>query len=180
MEKRASRAGGEKASVGISASSSAVTLRRAVPVVVGASGLMMSLGSSVSLNAPQPSRRYGGGAMSGDPNRQCTDALLWANGIGYALQIMSGHAFTAMGAKVNAKIAAGQLWRLITPVVLHGGVMHLAVNCMSLNTLGPAVERQFGREQFWAVYLASALGGNYLSFRFCRTTRWGRRAPSSA
>ncbi len=105
--------------------------------------------------------------MSGDPNRQCTDALLWANGIGYALQIMSGHAFTAMGAKVNAKIAAGQLWRLITPVVLHGGVMHLAVNCMSLNTLGPAVERQFGREQFWAVYLASALGGNYLSYRFC-------------
>ena len=167
MEKRASRADGEKASGGVSASSSAVTLRRAVPVVVGASGLMMSLGSSVSLNAPQPSRRYGGGAMSGDPNRQCTDALLWANGIGYALQIMSGHAFTAMGAKVNAKIAAGQLWRLITPVVLHGGVMHLAVNCMSLNTLGPAVERQFGREQFWAVYLASALGGNYLSFRFC-------------
>jgi uridine nucleosidase len=167
MEKRASRAGGEKASVGISASSSAVTLRRAVPVVVGASGLMMSLGSSVSLNAPQPSRRYGGGAMSGDPNRQCTDALLWANGIGYALQVLSGHAVTAMGAKVNAKIAAGQLWRFFTPVVLHGGVMHLAVNCMSLNALGPAVERQFGREQFCAVYLASALGGNYLSYRFC-------------
>ena len=47
--------------------------------------------------------------MSGDPNRQCTDALLWVNGIGHALQIASGHAFTAMGAKVNAKIAAGQL-----------------------------------------------------------------------
>ena len=85
MEKRASRA-----DASVSASSSAVTLRRAVPVVVGASGLMMSSGSSVSLNAPEPSRRYGGGAMSGDPNRQCTDALLWVNGIGYALQIVSG------------------------------------------------------------------------------------------
>ena len=105
--------------------------------------------------------------MSGDPNRQCTDMLLWANGIGYVLQILSGHALTSMGAKVNAKIAAGQVWRLLTPVVLHGGLMHLAVNCMSLNTLGPAVERQFGKEQFWAVYLASALGGNYLSYTFC-------------
>lgn len=45
--------------------------------------------------------------------------------------------------------------------------MHLAVNCMSLNTLGPAVERQFGRDQFWAVYLASAVGGNFLSYKFC-------------
>ena len=140
---------------------------RALPMVIGASGMAMSTASSVSLNAPQRSRSRGGGAMSGDPDRRCTDTLLWANGIGYVLQILSGHAFTSLGAKVNSKIAAGQVWRLVTPVVLHGGLMHLAVNCMSLNTLGPAVEKSFGKEQFWAVYLASAIGGNALSYRFC-------------
>ena len=37
---------------------------------------------------------------------------------------------------------------------------------MSLNTLGPAVERRFGRNSFGPC-TAGALGGNYLSFRFC-------------
>ena len=143
------------------------TAQRALPMVVGTAGLALSQLSSVTLNAPQPSRRYSGGAIPGDPNRRCTDMLLWANGVGYVLQILSGHAFTSLGAKVNSKIAAGQIYRLVTPVVLHGGLMHLAVNCMSLNTLGPAVERQFGRDQFWAVYLASAVGGNFLSYKFC-------------
>ena len=50
---------------------------------------------------------------------------------------------------------------------LHGSVVHLAVNCMSLHNLGPVVERQFGRDQFWAIYVGSAVGGNFLSYKFC-------------
>ena len=102
---------------------------------------------------------------SGDPNRLCTDALLWGNGIGYALQLLTGHAVTAMGAKVNAKIAAGQLWRLVTPLALHGSVVHLLVNCYSLHNIGPVIERQFGREQFLITYVGAGIGGNLLSYK---------------
>ena len=80
---------------------------------------------------------------------------------------------------MNAKIASGQVWRLLTPLLLHGSPLHLFVNCMSLNNLGPVVERQFGREQFMAVYLGAGLLGNFLSFKRVQTTRWARRAPSS-
>jgi membrane associated rhomboid family serine protease len=136
---------------------------RAAPVA-GVSGL--ALASSAYLTPP-PRRPYHGSLTSGDPNRACTDALLWATGAGYALQLLTGHAFTNLGAKVNAQIAAGQLWRLVTPMFLHGSVVHLAVNCMSLHNLGPVVERQFGRDQFWAIYVGSAVGGNFLSYKFC-------------
>ena len=112
-------------------------------------------------------RPYHGGLTSGDPRRAYTDALLWATGGGYALQILTGHAFTAMGAKVNAKIAAGQAWRLLTPLLLHGSVVHLLVNCYSLHNIGPVIERQFGKEQFLAVYLGAGLGGNWLSYKMC-------------
>ena len=67
--------------------------------------------------------------------------------------------------KVNAKIAAGQAWRLLTPLVLHGSVVHLLVNCYSLHNIGPVIERQFGREQFMAVYLGAGLGGNVMSYK---------------
>ena len=83
----------------------------------------------------------------------------------YALQLLTGHAFTAMGAKVNAQIAAGQVWRLLTPLVLHGSVLHLAFNCFSLHNIGPVIERQFGRTQFLAVYLGAGLGGNFMSYK---------------
>ena len=138
-------------------------------------GHVISFTSSLALGAStvyydqhrRPSRPYNGTLTSGDPNRALTDALLWATAGGYVLQLLSGHAFTAVGAKVNAKIASGQVWRLLTPLLLHGSPLHLFVNCMSLNNLGPVVERQFGREQFMAVYLGAGLLGNFLSFKRC-------------
>ena len=46
--------------------------------------------------------------------------------------------------QVNALILAGQYWRLLTPAFLHGSITHLAVNCFSLNNLGPTVEATAG------------------------------------
>lgn len=34
-----------------------------------------------------------------------------------------------MGAQINQKIAAGQLYRLISCTFLHGGLFHLLCNC---------------------------------------------------
>jgi rhomboid protease GluP len=67
------------------------------------------------------------------------------------------------GAKINANLAAGEAWRLLTPVFLHAGILHIGVNMYSLWALGPAVERFFGHARFLAVYLLSGIGGVLLS-----------------
>ena len=67
------------------------------------------------------------------------------------------------GAKINANLAAGEVWRLVTPIFLHAGLLHIAVNMYSLYALGPAVERFFGRTRFLVVYLLSGISGVLLS-----------------
>jgi rhomboid protease GluP len=71
-----------------------------------------------------------------------------------------------LGAKVNQAIAAGELWRLLTPVFVHAGLWHLFVNMYSLFALGPAVERFFGSPRTLAFYLLSGVSGVTLSLAF--------------
>ena len=72
----------------------------------------------------------------------------------------------ALGAKFNEGIRDGQLWRLLTPALLHGSVLHIAFNMMALRSLGPSLERHYGHGRFLALYLLGAFGGNVLSFLF--------------
>jgi membrane associated rhomboid family serine protease len=77
----------------------------------------------------------------------------------------------AFGAKYNTLINHGEWWRLVTPVFIHIGWLHLLVNMYSLFMLGPYVERLYGSARFvffWiatgiagvaASYLASSMGG---------------------
>jgi rhomboid protease GluP len=77
----------------------------------------------------------------------------------------------AFGAKYNSLINAGEWWRLVTPVFIHIGWLHLLVNMYSLFMLGPYVERLYGSARFvffWIVtgiagvaasYFASSMGG---------------------
>ncbi len=67
------------------------------------------------------------------------------------------------GAKVNEAIAAGEWWRLLTPLFVHGGVGHIFVNMYSLYAIGPAVERFYGARRTLALYLLSGVGGVILS-----------------
>ncbi len=52
-----------------------------------------------------------------------------------------------------------QLWRLLTSAFLHYGLIHLAVNVLSLLFLGTDLERSLGKARFAAVYLVAALCG---------------------
>jgi rhomboid protease GluP len=69
-----------------------------------------------------------------------------------------------LGAKINDLILAGQLWRLITPVLLHGSLLHIALNMYALFILGPGLERFYGHRRFLVLYLACGYTGNVLSF----------------
>lgn len=76
--------------------------------------------------------------------------------------------FPAPGAppQVNSLIAAGQWWRLVTPVLLHADPLHLGMNANSLNQLGPWVEQQAGGKRTLAIYLLSGIAGVVASYIF--------------
>lgn len=77
--------------------------------------------------------------------------------------LVGGDTVLSYGAKVNAALAAGEVWRLITPVFLHANLLHIGVNMYSLWAIGPAVERFFGQARFLTVYLLSGISGVLLS-----------------
>ena len=52
-----------------------------------------------------------------------------------------------------------QLWRLITFQFLHGGVLHLMFNMVSLYLFGPLVEQHLGSTRFLRFYLICGVGG---------------------
>lgn len=87
-----------------------------------------------------------------------------------AYSLLSGRSYDELlilsGAKINSYIIQGQYWRLFTPIFLHGGILHLLVNCYSLYILGSLVERLFGRGKFIVSYLVAGIVGNLLSFMF--------------
>jgi rhomboid protease GluP len=67
-------------------------------------------------------------------------------------------------AKDNEAIRQGELWRLLTAGLVHGGVLHLAMNMMVLNDVGRLVESLFGARKFLVLLWASVLGGSLASF----------------
>lgn len=101
--------------------------------------------------------------------------LIWAALELYA--IGSGKSYSSLlytfGEKENAQIILGQWWRLFTAMFLHGGLMHVAVNCWSLYVVGLLVERIFGHGRFAAIYLFSGLMGNLSSFVFSQNPSVG-------
>lgn len=70
------------------------------------------------------------------------------------------------GAKFNPLIYSGQWWRFITPVFLHIGFMHLAMNSLALYFVGVAVEQIYGNIRFAFIYLFAGVTGFIASFLF--------------
>lgn len=79
----------------------------------------------------------------------------------------------AWGVKANNLIIQGQVWRLITPIFLHGSIIHIAVNMYALFFIGPTLERFYGRGRYLALFLLSGFGGNVLSFMFTQAQSLG-------
>ena len=56
------------------------------------------------------------------------------------------------GVGVNFLISEGEWWRLLTPMFLHGGIMHLLFNMFSLFIFGPELEKIAGKARFLTIY----------------------------
>ena len=65
----------------------------------------------------------------------------------------------AFGAKTNQLLREGELFRLITPIFIHGELLHLASNSYAIWTIGPLVEKLYGSPRFYLIYLLSGIGG---------------------
>ena len=56
-----------------------------------------------------------------------------------------------------------EYWRLVMPMFLHIGLMHLLVNSYALYILGPILERVYGAGRFALLYVLMGMGGALLS-----------------
>ena len=63
-------------------------------------------------------------------------------------------------------VRAGQYYRLITGIFLHGSLIHLGCNCYSLYVLGTQIESFLGKFKFLIVYFFSGLMGCLFSITF--------------
>jgi rhomboid protease GluP len=66
--------------------------------------------------------------------------------------------------KANELIRQGQLWRLVTPALVHGSLAHIGFNMYALFSFGSGLERHFGHGRFLLLYVLGAFTGNVLSF----------------
>jgi rhomboid protease GluP len=68
-------------------------------------------------------------------------------------------------------ISNGEYWRLITPIFIHLGVLHIFMNSYILYSLGPNVEEAFGSVRFALMYLATGFLATAASFALPPETR---------
>ncbi len=69
-----------------------------------------------------------------------------------------------LGAKWRPEIVFGdQWWRLLTAGFLHGGIMHIAMNGISLYQVGRHFEDYLGPVRLFLVYFFGTIGGFWLS-----------------
>ena len=92
-----------------------------------------------------------------------TTFILIAIGIGYALQIFAGEALTQAGANYGPAVAAGQYWRLVTSMFLHGGIAHLLLNGFALYQLGALFETWLGSTRLLITYFVTGIAGSLAS-----------------
>jgi rhomboid protease GluP len=82
--------------------------------------------------------------------------------------LASGHTDTLvkLGGAWSYPLAAGEWWRLGTANVVHGNLIHLLLNMLTLASVAPAAEALFGRWRLAAIVVLSGVGGAAASAAF--------------
>jgi rhomboid protease GluP len=143
-------------------------------------------GASLRFSLVALSKKLSG--VFGEYESPVTSALLVANilmfGVSLVLTMQAGeagglHILAGMSGEASYKLGISlpfgyllqdhQWWRLVTAMFLHGGLLHIGLNMMSLMQLGPALEELYGSARYFFLYvftgafgfLASALTGHF-------------------
>lgn len=110
--------------------------------------------------------------MRSDYPRPATTAVIWiicAMLAGSILQFACERwfgirTFTAMLALTPYGIAEWRVWTFVSYALLHGGLLHLALNCLGVFLLGREVEPLLGARRFLQFFVLSALLGGLCWF----------------
>lgn len=84
----------------------------------------------------------------------------------YGLQLWGGTSGTdlvALGANERTAVLAGQSWRLLTSMFLHGGFLHLVLNAWALYQLGTLFESWLGSIRMLVTYFVTGIAGSLAS-----------------
>jgi membrane associated rhomboid family serine protease/Tfp pilus assembly protein PilF len=97
-----------------------------------------------------------------------TYILLALNFIVFGLEIYAGGfdntaVLLNFGASFGPYLRRGEYWRLVMPIFLHGGWLHILGNSYALYILGPVLERVYGYGRYATLYVAAGMGGAFLS-----------------
>lgn len=76
---------------------------------------------------------------------------------------IDGNVLMRLGAKAPQIITEHQVWRLVTAMFLHAGLLHIGMNMWCLVDLGPQVESLFSTTKFTVFYLVTGIFGFILS-----------------
>ncbi|BEP28623.1 rhomboid family intramembrane serine protease [Helicovermis profundi] len=100
-----------------------------------------------------------------------TDIILITNIVVFlislAIKYISGSdTLLLLGAKINYKIANYELYRLVTPMLLHGSFTHILFNSIALLSFGRSIEENLGKKRFFLIYLTAGIFGSIGSFMF--------------
>ncbi|MCR4951227.1 MAG: rhomboid family intramembrane serine protease [Solobacterium sp.] len=91
----------------------------------------------------------------------CTIIFILTQVCGMANQ---AEAVILCGAYYKPFILCGEYWRLLSAGFVHIGILHLAVNMMSLFNLGSFMEQKLGTFKYMTVLLCSVAGGSLFTF----------------
>jgi GlpG protein len=67
-------------------------------------------------------------------------------------------------ANLEYTISSHQYWRLLTPMFLHFGWLHIVFNLLWVWEIGKRIEKHSGTSVFLLVVLASSLGANFMQY----------------
>jgi rhomboid protease GluP len=99
------------------------------------------------------------------PRAFVTPGLIVLNVLAFAWLMLQGASplspdielLAKWGGNAGLYTPGGEWWRLVSCLFLHGGVLHLVLNCYVLWVAGNVVERLVGSASFAALYLASGV-----------------------
>lgn len=106
-----------------------------------------------------------------------TYALIFSNIIMYILSALLGGNFFDVDPQILGEFGELlnyntlnnnpiELYRLITSMFLHSGIIHILFNIYALYILGPQIESFFGKWKYLLIYLISGILGGLLSMLF--------------
>lgn len=118
---------------------------------------------------PGAARRYFGRARGSTGGATVTQAIIAITAGVFGYTFLGGADGAALGdafALDKTALAHGELWRLVTPLLVHANLLHLVFNMYALWIAGPIVEAIYGPLRLLAMYLICGIAASVASFVF--------------